>query len=288
MSTATATLMVAPDAEALKTDIAAHVLASAKAALAARGRYTLALSGGSMPQTLGGLAAFAADLDWSRVYVLFSDERRVPLEHDDSNYKACHASLLAHLPIPAANILALDPSLDAVAAAAAYQAKLLALLPSPGGVPQIDTVLLGMGPDGHTASLFPGHALLGETEKLVAGIVDSPKPPPERITLTFPLLNAAREVVFIAAGAAKAPLFLEALRAPGTATVGKEEQDGSGTGAGGVGVGVREGLPYPAFQVRPTSGGLWYYTDAAGASMLGEEVVAGKKGTAPTATTSGL
>jgi len=224
-----------------------------------------------MPGLLGGLAT-VSDVDWTRVYILFSDERCVPLDDEDSNYKACSSALLGKLSIPASNVLTIDSALgSADAMAQDYEANLKALLPSPGGVPQLDTVLLGLGPDGHTASLFPGHALLDETSKLVAGIEDSPKPPPARITLTFPVLHAAREVLFIAAGAAKAPLFQEAFSAPALTSGGK--QPPAAWDAGVIDhsiVSVRDDLPYPAFQVRPATGRLWYYTDAAGASLLPE------------------
>ena len=272
MSASTAKLVVAADADALKAVIAEHVAASAKAAIAERGHYTLALSGGSMPGLLGGLAT-VSDVDWTCVYILFSDERCVPLDDEDSNYKACSSALLGRLSIPASNVLTIDFTLGSAGAMAQdYEAKLKALLPCPGGVPQLDTVLLGLGPDGHTASLFPGHALLGETSKFVAGIEDSPKPPPARITLTFPVLHAAREVLFIAAGAAKAPLFQEAFSAPALTSGGKQEPPAA-SDAGVIDhsiVSVRDDLPYPAFQVRPATGKLWYYTDAAGASLLPE------------------
>lgn len=273
MSAHAAKLVVAADVDALKDLIAEHVAASAKAAIAERGRYTLALSGGSMPGLMGGLVT-VSDVDWARVHILFSDERCVPLDDEDSNYKACSNALLSKLSIPAANVVTIDPSLDSADAMAQdYEAKLKALLPSPGGIPQLDTVLLGLGPDGHTASLFPEHTLLDETSKLVAGIEDSPKPPPARITLTFPVLHAAREVLFIAAGAAKAPLFQEAFSAPTPTLGGKQPAAASEAGVNDHSiVSVRNDLPYPAFQVRPATERLWYYTDAAGASLLPEIV----------------
>lgn len=273
MSAHTAKLVAAADADALKAIIAEHVAASAKAAIAQRGRYTLALSGGSMPGFLVGLAS-VADVDWPHVYVLFSDERCVQLDDEDSNYKACSSALLGKLTIPAGNVLTIDSSLSSADAMAQdYEAKLKALLPSPGGIPQLDTVLLGLGLDGHTASLFPGHALLDETSKLVAGIEDSPKPPPARITLTFPVLHAAREVLFIAAGATKAPLFQEAFSAPTLTSGGNQQPPAADVGVIDHSiVSVRDDLPYPAFQVRPATGRLWYYTDAAGVSLLPESL----------------
>jgi|EP00624_Nannochloropsis_granulata_P002893 6-phosphogluconolactonase len=265
-----AKLVVATDTEALKTVIAEHVAESAKVAIAERGRYTLTLSGGSMPGLLGGLTGVSG-VDWTHVYVLFSDERCVSLDDADSNYKACSDALLSKLSIPAGNILTIDPTLgSADAMAQAYETKLKVLLPSPGGIPQLDTVLLGLGPDGHTASLFPDHPLLGETSKFVAGIEDSPKPPPARITLTFPVLHAAREVLFIGAGAAKAQLFQEAFSVPAL-TAGGKQQPSAVLDAGVMShsiVSVRSDLPYPAFQVRPATENLWYYTDTAGASLL--------------------
>ncbi|KAM3573886.1 hypothetical protein VYU27_004156 [Nannochloropsis oceanica] len=265
-----AKLVVAADTETLKAVIAEHVAVSAKAAIADRGCYTLALSGGSMPGLLGGLTSVSG-VDWTQVYVLFSDERCVSLDDADSNYKACSDALLSKLSIPASNVLTIDPSLgSADAMAQAYETKLKALLPSPGGIPQLDTVILGFGPDGHTASLFPDHPLLGETGKFVAGIEDSPKPPPERITLTFPILHAAREVLFIAAGVAKAQLFQQAFSAP--ALIAGEKQQPSAILDAGVRshsiVSLRSNSPYPAFQVRPSTENLWYYTDTAGASLL--------------------
>ena len=139
-------------------------------------------------------------------HVFFADERLVPLDHADSNYLLARQTLLDKLPA-IRHVHAVDVSLGHAAAAAAYEAELRGLVPArpgappPAGggaaLPSLDLVLLGMGPDGHTCSLFPGHPLLGERDRLVADIVDSPKPPPRRVTLTFPALAAARRVAFV-------------------------------------------------------------------------------------------
>lgn len=163
-----------------------------------------------MPQLLSGLAH--ADAAWDKWIVFFSDERVVPLDHADSNYKAVHDVLLAHVrrlraadlqvPIPRENVIAIAPGLESRAAATAYEHELLRVL---GAAPQLDLVLLGMGPDGHTCSLFPGHALLSETTAWVASLDDSPKPPPSRITLTMRALTAARNVAFACLGEVSNP-----------------------------------------------------------------------------------
>ena len=180
-------------------------------AVAARGRFTLALSGGSLPKILcPPLVAEPrrAQIDWSAWHVFWADERCVPLTDPESNYRLAREVLFDHVDIPPAQIYALDDSLDPAAAAAAYQSGLAQLFqPGPGRLPRFDLILLGLGDDGHTASLFPRHPLLNETERWVAPIFDSPKPPPERITLTLPVINNARRVIFIAGGAGKADIL---------------------------------------------------------------------------------
>lgn len=132
--------------------------------------------------------------------VFFADERCVPLDSDDSNYKGCDELLFSKVALPRDNIHAIDATLGSAAdMAAAYAAAFSKAVPD--GV--FDLVLLGLGPDGHTASLFPGHALLEEREVTVASIIDSPKPPSERITFTLPVLCAGRQLAFVAAGASK-------------------------------------------------------------------------------------
>jgi len=208
--------------ELLQERAAALVLAAAAAAIAQRGRFCIALSGGSIPKLLSPpLLAAAEEAQFAHWHVLLADERFVPESDPESSMGVWRSALLTAAGVPPAQIYAVDvlvtPSVEA--AADAYERVLLQLLappaaadgaPAPVAPPALDCVVLGMGPDGHTASLFPGHPLLEEASRAVAFITDSPKPPPERITLTLPVLNAARLAVFIATGASKAPMLKQA------------------------------------------------------------------------------
>jgi 6-phosphogluconolactonase len=145
-----------------------------------------------------------SQVDWSTWHVFWADERCVPLTSPDSNYRLARKYLFDHVNIPPAQIYALDDSLDPAVAATAYQETLAQVFQPASDLPRFDLILLGMGEDGHTASLFPNHPLLNEIERWVAPIFDSPKPPPERITLTLPVINNARQVIFLTTGAGKA------------------------------------------------------------------------------------
>lgn len=150
----------------------------------------------------------------------YVDERVVPLDHPDSNHRACTEHLFSKVDIPANQIHALDPTLldDIEELADAYETELIREFAQKDAArfPVFDLILLGMGPDGHTASLFPGHALLSETDRWVAYLEDSPKPPPKRITLTYPVINHAARIVFVAAGAEKADMLVQILDHPET------------------------------------------------------------------------
>jgi 6-phosphogluconolactonase len=220
----------------------------ANSAIAQRNRFVVSVSGGSLPSQLASARLLQAQTDWSRWHVLYSDERFVPLSDADSNHALTQTSFLSHVPIPAANVhtLRYDASAGVDAAARAYEAELESLFGATDehashsdGVVEVDLVLLGMGPDGHTASLFPGHALLAERERLIAPIADSPKPPPQRITFTYPLINAARNVAFVVTGAAKQPALREIFESPD--------------------------CPLPAALVRPATPVVWFVdADAVG------------------------
>eukprot|EP00455_Lapot_gusevi_P039429 TRINITY_DN441_c0_g1_i1.p1 TRINITY_DN441_c0_g1~~TRINITY_DN441_c0_g1_i1.p1 ORF type:complete len:278 (-),score=89.64 TRINITY_DN441_c0_g1_i1:84-827(-) len=190
----------------------------AEESIAARGTFRIAVSGGSMPLQLSpGLRAEATH-DFSKWHVYFADERCVADDSKDRTMLSWKNNLFDHVRIPAANIhnlnlQALAESVDA--AAQDYERDLkrsFNLDMDSKEIPCLDLVLLGMGPDGHTCSLFPGHPLLQERSRLIAPITDSPKPPPERITFTMPLIEAARNVYFMVAGADKAATVKDVLQ----------------------------------------------------------------------------
>ncbi len=178
-------------------DFTRSFVQAAEAAITARGVFTCALTGGSAVKMYPLLLKEA--LDWSRIELFLSDERLVPLESPDSNYRAIREAL------PQARLHPVRVELSAEAAAADYAR----LLPE-----QLDLVHLGMGPDGHVASLFPGHALLHERHARIAPVLDSPKPPSARVTFTLPTLAAAREVWFLVTGEAKKPVAAAARGEP--------------------------------------------------------------------------
>jgi 6-phosphogluconolactonase len=179
---------VFPDAEALAQG-AAQLIAEAIAG----GTRTLVLAGGSTPRRCYEILA-AMPLPWGRVSVLFGDERCVPADDPESNFRMALEVLLSRV-FPA-TVYRMPGELGPDEGAAAYANAITPLLP-------LDLVLLGIGPDGHTASLFPGHSALQASEPVV-GIRGAPKPPPERITLSLPVLRAARRVIVLAAGKDKA------------------------------------------------------------------------------------
>jgi 6-phosphogluconolactonase len=184
-------------------DLVAHVVRSMGATLARHETFSLALPGGSVATSCFPLLA-KAELDWPRVHLLWGDERAVPPDHADSNYGVAKRLLIDACPIPTANVHRMpadDTDLDRAARDHEEVVRAIGL----------DLALLGVGPDGHVCSLFPGHGLLNEHERWVRAIEDSPKPPPSRLTLTLPALANAREVVVVATGASKAAVVREAL-----------------------------------------------------------------------------
>ena len=217
-------------------------------AIARHGAFTIALSGGSLVSQLSAIVG-REGVDYSKWYVLWADERVVPLDSPDSNFRGADEALLSKIPVPREQILTLREGVDAALAATDYAGRLLALgdgvVPvTPAGLPRLDLVLLGIGPDGHTASLFPNHPLLRETSAWVLPITDSPKPPPARITLSLPAINAAHQVAVVAVGKGKAEVahrILEVQSLPGA---------------------------LPAQLVRPTDGKLTWILDAYSAQNL--------------------
>jgi 6-phosphogluconolactonase len=194
-------------------DLAARRFAAAVGeAVEARGTARVALSGGSTPSGLYGILAgadFRARVAWDRIHFYWGDERCVPPDHASSNYGMARNLLLAHLPILPANVHRMPGEMEPAAGAARYQAELEAdFAPAPGEPPIFDWILLGLGADGHTASLFPQSPVLQVVDRWVAAV----RPPGglSRLTLTLPVLNAARQVHFLATGEEKARMFLRA------------------------------------------------------------------------------
>ncbi len=229
---------------------AAEVVAAAVArAVAERGRFSLALAGGSTPRRLYELLAdpgaeFRAGIAWDRVHVFFGDERHVPPDHADSNHRMAREALLDHVPVASVHRMRGEEP-DAAVAAAAYQDELAAFFDAPtaGRPPRLDLVLLGLGADGHTASLFPGNAALRERRRWVAAPYVE-RLGAHRITLTLPTLSRAREVMFLVSGADKAAAVAQVLApAPGSARL-------------------------PAARVRPGDGALRWIVDLAAAARL--------------------
>ena len=245
-------LDVVPSAEAVAAAGAEHVIAAADAAIAARGRFTLGLSGGSTPKRLYERLAspeLAARIAWSHVDAFWGDERCVPPDDPASNYRLAREALLDRVPIPAAQIHRIRGEDEPVAAAAAYEAELRRALATPAGPPRtdpgacLDVLLLGMGDNGHTLSLFPGDPALDERERWVRAVrVDAV--PPSRVTLTAAVANAAADVLFLVAGRDKAAMLARVLRGP------------------------RDPRALPAQLIAPASGRVRWLVDTAAASAL--------------------
>jgi 6-phosphogluconolactonase len=208
-----------PDAEAVSHAAAEELIRCAGEAVAARGRFLVTLSGGSTPQRLYQLLAeppYRDQVEWGKFEVFWGDERCVPPNHQDSNYRMAREALLERVPVPATQAHRMEAERpDRDAAARDYQAVIARVcgVSAGGPPPALDLVLLGMGPDGHTASLFPGTAALDETVRwCVTNHV--PKFAADRLTLTVPLLNRARQVLFVVAGTDKAVPLAEVLEGP--------------------------------------------------------------------------
>ena len=198
-------------------EAARFILGHARDAIAARGLFRLALSGGNTPRAVHAeLVRLGADLAWNRVQITFGDERCVPPDHADSNYRMARETLFEAVAIPAGNVFRIRGEIAPADAAQEYEDKLAAVAVRFGEPRYVhDLVLLGLGEDGHTASLFPGSPALDETVRNVIPTT-GPKPPPQRITMTFPLLNAARHICFLVTGAGKHTL-VEEIAAGGSA-----------------------------------------------------------------------
>lgn len=224
------TIVVAPDLAAVSQQTANYVAGVIQAAVAARGRCTLALSGGSTPRRTHELLAappLRETIPWSGVEVFWGDERCVPPDHADSNYHMAEETLLAHVPIPPGQIhRAPTEAGPPPIVAAQYERTLRGVFRlEVEDVPRFDLLLLGLGPDGHTASLFPGSPALEEERRLVVPSAIDYMPHP-RVTFTLPVLNAARAVAFLVTGADKAPMVQRALSGDPTIPAGRVQPSG--------------------------------------------------------------
>jgi 6-phosphogluconolactonase len=204
-------LRVFETSDALFQAAASRFVSLASEAIEERGRFCVALAGGSTPRKLYSLLAsrFPQSVPWQKIYFFFGDERHVPPDHPDSNYRMANESLLSKIAVPAENVFRIHAEQDAAVAAQDYEQTLRTFFHLQANqFPAFDLILLGLGPDGHTASLFPGTAALQESQRLVvANWVEKFKT--FRITLTFPVLNHARVVMFLASGAEKAAILHE-------------------------------------------------------------------------------
>lgn len=206
---------VCASADALADAAATRIAMLAGSAVRARGRFVMALSGGTTPRaTYRRLAdpAFAAQVPWAQVHVVWGDERCVAPDDPMSNYGMARTALLDRVPVPASQIHRIEGEIDPALAGQRYEATLRRLLGTPKGPPRgepgarIDLVLLGLGDDGHTASLFPGSEALGEVDRWAVPAFPAAVPSP-RVTLTPPVIAAAAEILFLVSGAAKARIL---------------------------------------------------------------------------------
>lgn len=206
----TCEVKIFPDVETLNRNAAALIVEIAAEAWRAKDEFSVALAGGSTPESLYRLLAseeFKNKLDWSKTLVFFGDERCVSPDDAESNYRMANEALLARVPIPPENVFRLRGEIEPEKAAAEYETTIKKTL---GDDAQFDLILLGMGDDGHTASLFPHTKALHETEKLVAANFVE-KLNASRLTLTFRAINSAKNVLFLVAGAKKAAMIKKVL-----------------------------------------------------------------------------
>ncbi|TAN39289.1 MAG: 6-phosphogluconolactonase [Nitrospirae bacterium] len=233
-----------PDPEGLARAAAAIFAGSAERAIAGKGRFSVALSGGSTPLGLFRIlgSAYGDTLRWEQVHLFWADERSVPPDHEESNFRHAHEELLSKVLIPASNIHRIRGELPPLEAAAGYAREMVSYFGT-AGPPAFDCILLGLGQDGHTASLFPGSDGLKDTGHYAlpsySGAAGN-----WRVTLTLAVLNNAAEILFLVSGAAKAGIVREVLQ--------KGQRD-----------------LYPAGSIRPSRGSITWLLDREAASGLG-------------------
>jgi 6-phosphogluconolactonase len=247
-TTASNILLVYPDLDALSQAAAAIFLEVALDSTAQNGRFQAALSGGSTPRRLFQLLAkppYQTAVPWAHTHLFWADERCVPPDHEESNYGQARRLLLDHVPLPPDNIHRIKGELEAATAAADYRQQLQALAQPPQAWPRLDLALLGLGDDGHTASLFPGPIPAEEkTQPVMAVTADYQGRPGNRVTLTPLLLNQSAQTVFLVAGESKAEAVAAVLHGPW------------------------QPEKWPAQRIRPFSGRLRWLLDKAAAGRI--------------------
>jgi 6-phosphogluconolactonase len=240
------------DAPALAAACAERFVEAAEHAISDHARFVVALSGGSTPRATFELLArepLASRVNWSRVHVVWGDERCVPPTSAESNYRMAREALLDHVPIPPENVHRMHGEDDPERAAASYEATLRTLFRTPSSSPSsepgknIDLALLGLGDNGHTASIFPGSAIVDERARWVVSEY-VPAASMWRITMTAPLLNASAEILFLVSGGAKASVLEQVLEGP------------------------RKPHELPAQLIAPTHGRIQWLVDSAAAAEL--------------------
>jgi 6-phosphogluconolactonase len=233
-----------PSLPELSRAAAEYVCETAGEAIRKRGVFTFVLSGGSTPRLLYEELArqpISKRIDWQKTHIFWGDERYLPPDHPDSNYALAFQRLVSKVDVPPAQVhRIITESPSAKDSAEDYEKTLRHFFRSPSGseddkyLPSFDVILLGLGEDGHTASLFPGDAALEEKYRWVVAVDGAnASPPVPRITLTFPILNKADCVIFLVSGSRKKEVFEEIMNNPGTA-------------------------PYPAARIRPSGRLLWF------------------------------
>lgn len=235
---------IVPDNAALNRAAAQEFARLADSAIAERGRFSVALSGGNTPRAVYALLAeqYQNTLPWDRIHIFFGDERNVPPDHPDSNYRMANDALLSKVAIPGRNIHRIQSELGPEAAVKDYQLQLQAFFHLTDDWPRFDLIFLGLGDDGHTASLFPDTQALEESSlTVVANWVE--KLQSFRITVTYPVLNHAAEVLFLVSGAAKAGILKNVVQPPGA-------------------------KKFPSQRVHPENGRLFWLVDQDAARLL--------------------
>jgi len=239
-------IAIYPDIDTLSHNAAQHIVRIANESIATSGRFTMVLSGGTTPRKTYGLLGselYSKQINWTLVHIFWGDERSVPPESPDSNYRMAHEVFLSKIPVPTVQVhRMLANESDRDAASQEYVEEMQRVFAT-DDIPSFDLIQLGMGPEGHTASLFPHQEALHEERRLVMP-VSVPKPPPDRLTFTPPLLNAARNILFLVTGSDKADALHAVLEGP-------YQPD-----------------EYPAQIVRPPNGEVVWMVDTAAAQNI--------------------